>query len=81
MRKYEPLASDFLVQPISVDVFGGMGESTAYFIAKLGANIITKCDDKNAASFLKQRLGIAVQIGNSACVLETLPELGECLLT
>ena len=79
MKKYESLTPDFCVQPISVDVFGGMGESTAPFITELGAKIITKSGDKKAASFLKQRLSIAVQMGNSACILETLPELGNTL--
>ena len=81
MKKYKSLTPDCCVQPISVDVFGAMGESTAHFIAELGANIITKSSDKKAASFLKQRrLAIAVQIGNSACILETLPEIGNTLL-
>ena len=80
IKKYEPLTPDFHVQPISLDIFGGKGESTAQFIAQVGASIKNKTDDKNAATFFKQRLAIAVQIGNSACVLETLPELGNTLL-
>ena len=79
MKKYESLSPDYCVQPVSVDVFGGMGESTATFIAELGASIVVKSGDKNAASFLRQRLSIAVQIGNSACILETLPEPGNTL--
>ena len=79
MKKYESLSPDYCVQPVSVDVFGGMGESTAPFIAELGASIVVKSGDKNAASFLRQRLSIAVQIGNSAFILETLPEPGNTL--
>jgi len=80
MKKYGSLTPDYCVQPISVDVFGGMGESTASFIAMLGASIVAKSGDKKAASFFKQRLSFAVQIGNSACILETLPKLGNTLL-
>ena len=79
-KKYGPLSSDYKIQPVSLDVFGGMGEDTSRFITELGASISTKCDDKKATSYLRQHLGTAIQIGNAACILETLPNLGKALL-
>ena len=78
--KYEDLTSDFHFEPVSLEIFGGMGESTARFVAKLGARIASKVMDQNALSHLRQRLALSVQISNSACVLETLPGPGAPLL-
>jgi hypothetical protein len=73
-QKYADLAHDFIFEPISLEVFGGMGEATQQFISKLGSKLLERDINKNAAFYFRQRLALSVQIGNSACILETLPE-------
>ena len=75
-QKYADLAHDFVFEPISLEVFGGMGESTRRFITRLGSKLIEKSTDKNSAFYFRQRLALSIQMGNSACILETLPEPG-----
>ena len=73
VQKYADLASDFVFEPISLEVFGGMGESTRLFITRLGSELVEKSMDKNSAFYFRQRLALLIQMGNRACILETLP--------
>ena len=77
--KYAALEQDFCFEPVSVETLGGLGDSTALFIACLGAKIAARTGDPKATLHLRQRLAIAIQIGNCACVAETLPQPGVTL--
>lgn len=74
--KYAELEQNFVFEPVSVETFGGMGDSTAHFIKSLGAKIAACTGDPKATLHLRQRLAIAIQIGNCACVVETMPQPG-----
>ena len=52
---------------------GAWGEESLNFIKDLGSRIAAVRDEKRSTSFLFQRLGIAVQRGNAASILGTLP--------
>ena len=78
-KKYKDLETDFSFQPVSMETFGGMGQSTARFIEKLGDRIAAVTGEKRSIVYLRQRLAVAVQVGNSACILETLPAPGAVL--
>ena len=54
-------------------------DSTQRFLSKLGSKLLQRNIDLNAAFYLRQRLALSVQIGNSVCILETLPEPGPAL--
>jgi hypothetical protein len=69
--KYQGLERDYIVQPIAVETLGGLGPSTLAFLVELGRRIATSSGNQRAAEFLRQRIGIAVQAGNAACVKES----------
>jgi hypothetical protein len=77
--KYKDLEVDFHFEPVSVETLGGMGNSTAAFIKRLGGRIVTGTGDIHATTYLRQRLAIAIQIGNHACLAETWPSPGSSL--
>ena len=52
------------------EVHGSLGESSEIFITRLCKMICRSHDNQRAGSFLKQRISMALQIGNAACVLE-----------
>ena len=77
--KYKDLDLNFHFEPVSVETIGGVGQSTALFLKKLGEKIAAETADDNSTTYLRQRLGIAIQVGNCACLMETLPAPGSTL--
>ena len=71
LSKYSDLAREYIVQPVAVETLGGLGPSTLSFLSDLGRRISIVSGNKRAAEFLRQRIGIAVQAGNAACVKES----------
>ena len=59
----------YIFQPVALDVQGYLVESSEFFIACLCKMPCRSHDDQRAGSFLKQRISMALQIGNAACVL------------
>ena len=70
--KYERLMTDWVFQPVAVETLGGFGPSTLTFLRKLGSMLSEASGDAREGRFLRQRLAMQVQIGNAACVRETL---------
>ena len=70
--KYKDLDFDFHFEPVLMETLGEIGESSMSFLTKLGEKIVTATGDDNASLFLRQRLVIAIQMGNCACLTETL---------
>ena len=68
-HKYRALADRYLFQPVSVETTGVLGQSTRSFIADLGRRITRETGDPREASWLRQRLCIAIARGNSQCIL------------
>ena len=52
-----------------MEVQGSLGESSEIFITRLCEMLCCSHDDQRTGSFLKQRISMAPQIGNAACVL------------
>ena len=69
--KYRELVDNgYIFQPVALEVQGSLGESSKIFITR-------PCkmhDDQRVGSFLKQRISMALQIGNAACVLGTVSD-------
>ena len=59
---------------MALEVQGSLGESSENFITQLCKMICRSHDDQRAGSFLKQRISMALQIGNAACVLGTVSD-------
>ena len=67
--KYKDLVNDgYLFQPLAFEIQGAAGPSTEVFCKNL--SICT--EEPRAGSFLKQRISLAIQIANAACVLGTI---------
>ncbi|CAM1311221.1 Uncharacterised protein r2_g2158 [Pycnogonum litorale] len=71
--KYNALSIDHAFVPLDFETSGTWGPSTRSFIKTLGQKVRSSTADRRAASFLKQRLSVAIQRGNSVCILATLP--------
>ena len=70
--KYKDLVNDgYLFQPLAFEIQGAAGPSTEVFWSKLCKNLSISTEEPRAGSFLKQRISLAIQIANAACVLGT----------
>ena len=59
---------------MALEVHGSLGESSEMFVTRLCKMPCRSHDDQRAGSFLKQRISVALQIGNAACVLGTVSD-------
>ncbi|XP_008479260.1 uncharacterized protein LOC103516087 isoform X1 [Diaphorina citri] len=64
---------DYLFVPFSVETLGPWSESTKKFTKDIGRRLIERSGDRRAAEFLTQRISLAIQRGNSAAAMGTLP--------
>ena len=69
--KYAALSKEYQFIPIAVETLGPVGEEATRFLQELGRRIEAVTKDSRSTSFLWQRLSVAVQKGNAACVLGT----------
>ena len=71
--KYKNLVNDgYLFQPLAFEIQGAAGPSTEVFLSKLCKNLSICTEEPRAGSFLKQKISLAIQIANAACVLGTI---------
>ena len=68
---YSDVPQCHLFQPVAVETLGGVGASTWLFLRDLSMIIESQTPNKNSFIYLRQRLAIAVQRGNGACVSES----------
>jgi len=73
--KYAELVTsrDLVFAPIAIETLVVWGPSALKICAEIGGRIANRTGDKRSFAFLKQRLGIAVQRGNAAAVVGTVP--------
>ena len=65
--KYKDLVDDgYLFQPLASEI------QHRNFLSKLRKNLSICTEEPRAGSFLKQRISLAIQIANAACVLGTI---------
>ena len=75
IEKYrELLDNGYIFQPVALEVQGSLGESSEIFITRPCKMLCRSHDGQRAGSFLKQRISLALQIGNWACVLGTVSD-------
>ena len=74
--KYAQLVSsgDFIFAPIAIETLGAWDPSALALCAEIGGGTANLTGDLKAPSFLRQRLGLAVQRDNSAAVVGTHPQ-------
>lgn len=72
-RKYATLTEDYIFVPFGVETFGPWGPSAREFLKKISPRLIAAAGDRRAGCFFAQRISIAIQRGNAASVLATMP--------
>ena len=58
---------------LAVETLGALGEEASAFSCDLGHRIAAVTSEPRSYQFVLQRLSLAVQRGNAACMLETVP--------
>ena len=71
--KYRTLTPLYNFMPIAVESPGAIGDCATDFVQKLGQRISVATGEPRSSQFLFQRLSVAIQRGNAACVVGTLP--------
>ena len=73
--KYSELArsGDYLFVPIAIETLGAWGPAAMDICGEIGGRVQRCAGEVRSTAFLKQRLSIAIQKGNAAAVLGTLP--------
>ena len=74
VEKYRERNNGYISQPMVLEVQGYLGESSEILITRLCKVLCRSHDDQHAGSFLKQRISMALQTGNAACVLGTVSD-------
>ncbi|XP_041969242.1 uncharacterized protein LOC121726080 [Aricia agestis] len=72
-RKYECLGQDFIFLPFGVETLGPWGPSAKVLFKDLSQRLVDKSNDPRAGAYLGQRISLAIQRGNAASVIGTLP--------
>jgi hypothetical protein len=72
-RIYEPLVDRFHFVPVAIETLGVYGEEARKFVSALGERLNSVTRDPRSSAYLKQRISLAVQRGNAAAILGTLP--------
>jgi Reverse transcriptase (RNA-dependent DNA polymerase) len=69
--KYEAISQTHCFVPVAVETLGALGQEASDFLKDLGGRITAVTKERRAHEFLLQRVSVAVQRGNAACVLGT----------
>ena len=67
----ELIDNEYIFQPVTREVQGSLCETSEIFFTRLCKMLCRSHDDQRVGSFLKQRISMALQIGNAACDLGT----------
>ena len=71
----ELLDNGYIFQPVALEVQRSLGESSELFITRLCKMLCRSHHDQRVGSFLKQRISVALQIGNAVSVLGTVAKI------
>ena len=72
-EKYRTLALLYNFMPIVVESLGALGDCVTDFFQNLSQRISVATGEPRSSQFLFQRLSVAIQRGNAACVVGTSP--------
>ena len=72
-KRYEQVASLYTFCPFAVETLGPFGEEALKLVKELGRRIQESSGEIRSTSFLIQRISVAIQRGNSASILATVP--------
>ena len=72
-KKYASLNEQYNFTPVAFETLGSWGPEASTFVSELGRRLEVATGEPRAASFLRQKIGIAVQRGNAVCIRQSLP--------
>lgn len=72
--KYASLEDRFCFVPIAIETMGSWGTDGRKLVENIGNKLMEATGETRSKSFLYQRISIAIQRGNSAAILGTIPE-------
>ena len=73
ISKYSNLLSTYTFIPIAVKTIRAVGADAMSFFIELGRRVRFITNEKRSYYFLMQRLSVAVQRGNAACLVGSMP--------
>ena len=71
--KYQTLEPNYIFCPIAIESSGVFGEEGLSLIKKIGEKIMKITGESKSTSYLIQRISLAVQRGNAASILGSVP--------
>ncbi|KAJ4436666.1 hypothetical protein ANN_16797 [Periplaneta americana] len=74
VNKYAHLLDNYIFVPFAVETFGPWSHDAKVLVSQIGQILISITGDRRCTTYLRQRLSIAIQLGNAMSVLGTLPE-------
>ena len=66
--KYSQLSTTYLFEPLAFETSGVCGKSTNSVINELGSRLCDASGDPREASWLRQRISVAILRGNVTCI-------------
>lgn len=76
-RKYSQLSAHYEFVALAVETLGPWSSDTKKFCKDISTRLVLASGDPRAGTYFSQKLSIAIQRGNSASVLGTLPHGGD----
>ncbi|RVE44793.1 hypothetical protein evm_010545 [Chilo suppressalis] len=76
-RKYSALNENYIFVPFGVETMGPWGPSARSFFREISKRLTEVTGDQKAGSYLAQRISLAIQRGNAASLLGTIPDGGD----
>ncbi|XP_052741445.1 uncharacterized protein LOC128198735 [Bicyclus anynana] len=71
--KYASLTESYIFVPFAVETLGPWSRSAKKFFRTISPRLVASTGDRRAGSFFAQRISLAVQRGNAASILATIP--------
>ena len=59
--------------PVAIETFGSWGTSAKKLIQDVGKKLCEVTKEERSTTYLKQRISVAIQKGNAAAILGTIP--------
>ena len=72
-KKYAALSRIYNFTPVAVETLGPWGPAANAFVSELGKRLSVTTGDPRTTAFLRQKISLAVQRGNAACIKQSLP--------
>ena len=72
-KKYARLDHAYLFQPVAFETCGTVGPESMSFLRNLGKRLRSVTGEPSSFAYLLQRLSVAIQVGNAASPLGSLP--------